>query len=428
MVLNMTWLPKSVVCLSYYNRSRFRSDAFAAFLLSLQIFPLAVAIAVAIGVHPLYGVSCAAATGLLVSIFGDSKIRVSAPNVILIAVASTIVARDGILGLCLSTLLAGVLLMFFAAIRLGAAIQVLPRPVAVGFTTGIAVLIISEQLPNCFGLSSQIPTDQVARGALTVMRHVTHREPHALVLALAALVTMVVCSKTLRHVPVSLIVVAVGALLVRVWHLPVPTVGAFHGSTVMFPMHLAGALRFDLFGRIIGPAFAIAVLVAIESLQAMVVATGLTGESTDPNSELILQGGANLTSAFVGGLPVSGVSSDTVENVGLGAQTPVAGMLQAVFLVVFLTFVAQGVRFIPLPVISALVLSSVFHMTNWREIHYLTKGPRFELVVWGATSVLTIFADLPIAIAVGMFIGMFVYIRKLQQPALARLVARLRLW
>ena len=109
----MTWLPKSVVCLSYYNRSRFRSDAFAAFLLSLQIFPLAIAIAVAIGVHPLYGVSCAAAAGLLVSIFGDSKIRVSAPNVIFVAVASSIVAREGILGLCLSTLLAGVLLMFF---------------------------------------------------------------------------------------------------------------------------------------------------------------------------------------------------------------------------------------------------------------------------------------------------------------------------
>ena len=200
----MTWLPKSVVCLSYYTRSRFRSDAFAAFLLSLQIFPLAIAIAIAIGVHPLYGISCAAVAGLLASIFGDSKIRVSTPSVILIAVASTIVARDGILGLCLSTLLAGVLLMFFAAIRLGAAIQVLPRPVAVGFTTGIAVLIISAQLPNLFGLSSQIPTDQVARGALTVMRHVTHSEPHAVVLAFAALVTMVVGSKTLRHVPVPL--------------------------------------------------------------------------------------------------------------------------------------------------------------------------------------------------------------------------------
>jgi SulP family sulfate permease len=133
----MTWLPKSVVCLSYYNRSRFRSDAFAAFLLSLQIFPLAIAIAVATGVHPLYGISCAAIAGLLASVFGDSKIRVTGPNVVFVAVASSIVAREGVLALSLSTLLAGVLLVFFGAIGLGAGIRMLPRPVAVGFSTGM---------------------------------------------------------------------------------------------------------------------------------------------------------------------------------------------------------------------------------------------------------------------------------------------------
>src|SRR5712691_9999927 len=133
----MTWLPKSVVCFRYYDRSRFRADAVAAFLLSLQIFPLAIAIPIAIGIHPLYGISCAVAASLLASVFGDSKIRVSAPNVIFIAVASSIVAREGILVLSLSTLSAGVLLMFFGAIRLGAAIQVLPRAVTLGFTTGI---------------------------------------------------------------------------------------------------------------------------------------------------------------------------------------------------------------------------------------------------------------------------------------------------
>jgi|SRR5579864_270677 len=407
----MTWLPKSVVCFRYYDCSRFRSDALAAFLLSLQIFPVAIVIAVAIGVHPLYGISCAAVAGLLSSICGDSKIRVSAPNVILVAVASTVVAHDGIVGLCLSTLLAGLLLMFFGVIRLGAAFHGLPRPVAVGFTTGIAMLVVSAQLPNLFGLNSEMPTDQVARGALTVIRHIKYGEPQSLVLAFAALVTVIVCSKTLRHAPVPLIVVAIGALLVRVWHLRVHTVGAMYGSTPLFPMHLTGGLAFDSFSRVFGPAFAIAVLVAVESLRTMGVATGLTGESTNPNAELVLQGSANLASAFVGGIPVSGTCSDTVENARLGAQTPVAGMLQAVFLVAFLILLAPAARFIPLPLISALILSSVFGMTNWREVLCLLKGPRFELVTWGAISVFTILADLPIAIAVGMFIGMFLHIR-----------------
>lgn len=417
----MTWLPKSVVCLSYYNRSRFRSDAFAAFLLSLQIFPLAIAIAVAIGVHPLYGVSCAAAASLLVSIFGDSKIRVSAPNVIFVAVASSIVARDGILGLSICTLLAGVVVMFFAAIRLGAAIQVLPRAITLGFMTGIAVLVVSEQLPALLGLSSQIPADHAGRGALMVVRHVMDIKPHAIILAFAALVLIGVCRRTWKHAPAGLFVVGIAALLVRFGHFPVRTIESLHGPSPVFPLHLAGILRFDSFGRIVAPAFVIAVLVAIEAFQAMQVATGLTGERSNLDGELFLQGGANLASACVGSLPVSGVSSHTLENVRLGAQTPVAGILQAVFLVLLL-LAAPAVQFIPLPVISALILSSVFGMTKWQEIPRLIKSSRFEVVAWAVTSLLTLFADLPVAIAVGMLIGMFLYTRK-KPPILGKTAA-----
>jgi sulfate permease, SulP family len=423
----MTWLPKSVVCLRYYDRSRFRADAFAAFLLSLQIFPLAIAIPIAIGIHPLYGISGAAVAALLASTFGDSKIRVSAPNVIFITVASSIVARDGVMGLCLSTLLSGVLLMFFGAIRLGAAIRVLPRPVALGFTTGIAVLVVSQQLPDLLGLSSQLRTDHVIQGALAFLRNPVI-EPHAIILAFAALVLVAACRRTWRYAPAGLIVIAMGALLVRFGHFPVNAVGAFHGSSPLFPLHLAGVLGFDSFGRIIAPAFAIAVLVAVESLHALVVATALTGETTNPDGELLLQGSANLTSALVGGVPVSGVPSHTLENARLGAQTPVGGMLQAVFLVVFLLIAAPVVRWIPFPAISALILSSLFSMAMWHEIPQLMKAQRLEVASWAATTLLTIFADLLTAISVGMLIGMFLYIRKLLEPARAKPFARLPLW
>jgi SulP family sulfate permease len=412
----MTWLPKSVVCLSYYDLRRFRSDAFAALILSLQLFPLAVAIAIASGLHPFYGIYCAAIASLLASIFGDSKIRVSAPNVVFIAVASSIVAREGVLALSLSTLLAGVLLIFLGAIGLGAAIQVLPRPVALGFSTGIAVLVVSQELPNLFGISSQILGDQAPFGLLRVLRHITQIEPHAIILAIAALVLIVACRRKSRYVPAGLIGMTTGALLVKFGHFPVRTIEAFSASTAPFHLHLAGPFRLDL-GSILAQAFAIAVLIAIESLQAINLATSLTGERFNPDGELFVHGSVNIASAFAGGLPASGVSSYTSENAHAGAQTPMAGIMQAVFLVVFLLLLAPLVRFIPLPVISAIILASLCNMTNWREIPQLIKGQPLAAGAWLATSFLTIATDLPIAIAAGMFIALFLYVRKRRLPS-----------
>ena len=413
----MTWLPKSAVCLSYYDRFRFRSDASAALLLSLQIFPLAIAIAVATGVHPLYGISCAAIAGLLASVFGDSKIRVAAPNVVFVAVASSIVAREGILALSLSTLLAGVLLVFFGAIGLGAAIRMLPRPVVVGFSTGIAVLVVTQRVPDLLGIGAQIVADPVPRAGLTLVRYPVEIEPRAIILAVATLILIMACRIASRYVPASLIAVTTGALLVKFGHFPVRTIESLFGSDLIsFHLHPSGAFRVDHLGSILARGLAIAVLVAIESYQAMGLAANLTGERFNSNVELFVQGGVNMASAFAGGLPASGVSSHTFDNARIGAQTPIAGILQAVFLVVSLLLLAPLFRFIPLSVISAIILSSVFRMTNWREVLRLMKVPSIEAGAWVATSLLTIITDLPTAIAVGMLIGMFLHIRK--KPAI----------
>jgi SulP family sulfate permease len=412
----MRWLPKSVVCLSYYDRFRFRSDALAALFLAWQIFPLAIAIAVATGVPPLYGVLCAAIAGLLASLFGDSKIRVTAPNVVFVAVASSIVAREGILALSLSTLLAGGLLMFFGAIGLGAGFRMLPRPVVVGFSTGIVVLVVSQQVPALLGIGSQVVADPVHRAALTLIRYPWQIEPHAIILVLLTLVLITACRRA-RYIPASLVAITTGALLVKFGHFPVHTIGSLFGSDSMsFRIHHSGAFRLDLLDSILAQGFAIAVLIATESYQAMKLAVKLTGERFNSNRELFVQGGVNVACAFAGGLPASGVSSHTFDNARLGAQTPIAGVLQAVFLVVSLLLLDPLFRFIPLPVISAIILSSVFSLTNWQEIPELIKAPTLEAAAWVATSLLTIVTDLPIAIAVGMLIGMFLYIS--QKPAI----------
>jgi sulfate permease, SulP family len=413
----MTWRPKLVVCLSYYDRFRFRSDAFAAVVLALQVFPLAIAIAVATGVHPLYGISCAAVVGLLASATGDSKVRVTAPSVIFVAVASSIVAREGILALALSTFLAGALLVFFGAIGLGAGIRMLPRPVVAGLLTGIAILVVSQQVPDLVGVSSSIDSHPVPRAVLTLLRYPTQISPYAITLAAVTLILIAACRRGSRHFPAGLIAIAIGALLVRFGHFPVRTIESFYGSDVIsFHLHPFEAFRLNLLGSILAQGFAIAVLVAIQSCEAMGLAADLTGEGFSLNGELLLQGGVNVVSAFVGGLPACGVSSHTFDNARLGAQTPIAGMLQAVFLFVPMLLMAGLLRFIPLSVLSALILSSVFRMTNWLEILALMKAPRIDVVAWVATSLLIIVTDLPTAIALGMLIGMFLYIRN--KPAI----------
>ncbi len=408
----MTWRPKSVVCLSYYDRFRFRSDAFAALVLALQIFPLAIAVAVATGVQPLYGISCTAIAILLASALGDSKIRVTAPNFVFVAVTSSIVAREEILGLSLSTLLAGVLLMFFGAIGLGAGIQTLPRAVAVGFSTGIAVLVFSQQVPNLLGIASQI-VEPVRLASFTLVRYPVQIELHAIVFAVATLILIVAGGLASPRSPVSLIAVIMAALLVKFGHFPVRTVESLFGADLApFYLHPSHAFRLDLLGTILAQGFAIAVLVAMESLHAIGLAANLTGERFNSNGELFIQGSVNVASAFAGGLPASGVPTHTLDNARLGAQTPIAGILQAAFLVVFLLLMEPLLRFIPLPVISALIVSSVFRMTNWREVFQFMKGSRIEAAAWAAISFLMIVADMPIAIAGGLLIGMFLHIRK----------------
>jgi SulP family sulfate permease len=238
-------------------------------------------------------------------------------------------------------------------------------------------------------------------------------EPHAIILAGVTLILIMACRRASRYVPASLIAITTGALLVKFGHFPVRTVESLFGSDLRsFHLYPAGAFRLDLLGSILAQGFAIAVLVAVESFQAMGLAANVTGERFNSNGELFVQGGVNVASAFAGGLPASGVSSHTFDNARLGAQTPIAGTLQAVFLVGSLLLMAPLFRFIPLPVISAIILSSIFSMTNWQEVLQLMEVPRIEAAAWVATSFLTIVTDLPIAIAVGMLIGMFLYIRK----------------
>jgi SulP family sulfate permease len=348
---------------------------------------------------------------------GDSKIRVSSPNIIFVAVASTIVSREGVLGLSFSTLLAGVLLMGFGALRFGAAIRALPRAVVLGFSTGMAVLVVSQQVHPLAGIDSQILAPQVPWGVPRLLRDVIAIHPTSIILALATLMMIVVSRKAISHFPTGLLAMTLGALLVKYGHIPGRTIADFYNSHLnLFTLYAHGPFRLGLLWNVLGQALALAVLVATESLQALGLASAFTGEEINPNGELFIHGGVNIAAALAGGLPASGISSFTSENARVGAQTPLAGIMQAAFLLFLLVLLAPLFPFIPIAVISGIVLASVCSMARWPDISQLIRGPRLELGGWLATFLLTVAAELPVAIAVGMLIALFLYGREAGTP------------
>jgi SulP family sulfate permease len=410
---NAGWLPKSVLCLRYYNRFRFRSDLRAGLILSAQIFPVSIAVAIASGLSPIYGISCAAIAGLFASGLGESKVRISAPNVLFVTVASGIVSEHGVLGLSLSTSLTGIVLIVLAGTGLAAAVPFIPRAIVAGLSSGVAVLVVSGVVSDLFGVRSPIFVSEIHEGVVELLQRASLVSPSATITATATLTLILLCRKVSALIPASLIATSIGVLLVKFHLLHVQTIGSPLGSVVwLFHPFPIGLLRPDFLGGALGPAFAIAILAAFQSLEAMDLAGSLAGERHSSKVELFIQGGANIGSSLFGGLPISGSYVHTATNVRSGAQTPVAGMLLAVFLPAFFCLALPFVPSIPLPVISGILLSSVCTMSHWREIPRLVKLSRSDACAWLATALLTIASDLLTAIAVGMLIGMFLYIQK----------------
>jgi SulP family sulfate permease len=408
--VDVGWLPKSVVCLRYYNQFRFRSDLRAGLIVAAQILPVSIAIAIASGLPPIYGISCAAIAAFLASGMGESKVRISAPNILFVTVGSSIVSKHGILGLSLSTSLAGMFLIFLAGTGLAAAVPFFPRAIVTGLSSGIAALVVSGLFSDLFGVRSSISVNEVHAGVGAILQHVS---PSATIMTTATVALILLCRKVSVLIPASLIAISIGALLMKFDHLSVQTIGSPYGSVLwLFHSLPTGSLRLDLLGGVLGPAFAIAILSAFRSLEAMDVASSLAGERYSPKVELLVQGVANVGCSLVGGLPICGSCVHTSTNVRGGGQTPAAGVLQGVFLVALFVLAAPIVPFIPLPVISAVLVSSVLTMSHWKEVRRLVKLSWSNACAWLATTLLTIITDLLTAIAVGMLIGVFLYIRE----------------
>src|SRR5713226_4215040 len=407
------WLPKSVVCLKSYTKRLFLADLLSGITVGLVALPLAMAFAIASGVPPEAGLYCAIVAGFVISALGGSKTQIGGPTGAFVVVVFGIIAKYGLDGLFMSTLMAGILLLILGATGLGTAVKFIPRPVVVGFTNGIAVIIASTQLKDFFGLKiDKVPGEFLAR-IQTVVHNFSSFSPIETTLATVALAVIILFMRYVKRVPGYIVALFLGTAAVLLFKLPVETIGTrFGGIPSGLPTLKVPHFHLDLLRPLISPAITVAMLGAIESLMSAVVSDRMSGDKHNPNVELVGQGVANILSPLFGGLPATGAIARTATNIRSGAKTPVAGMVHALTLLAIIVFAAPLARFIPLSVLAAILLVVSYNMGEWREIPELLKLSPLEIGTWLITFALTVFADLTVAVEAGMILAALVFIRK----------------
>ncbi|HEY4979267.1 MAG TPA: SulP family inorganic anion transporter, partial [Candidatus Acidoferrum sp.] len=389
------WLPKSVILLRDYDRHKFIADLIAGVTVGLVALPLAMAFAIASGVPPQAGIYCAIVTGFLISALGGSRTQIGGPTGAFVVVVLGIISRYGLSGLFVCTMLAGVILVIMGITGLGALVKYFPRPVVVGFTNGIAILIASTQLRDFFGLRMEhVPGDFFHRmGAIAENFHTLNLT--ATLLGLISLLVMIVCVKYFKKIPGAILVCFGATAAVYFLRLPIETIGTrFGGIPGGWPHIAVPSLDPRLLLHLLSPAVTIAMLGAIESLMSAVVSDRMTGDKHNPNVELIAQGVANIFSPLFGGLPATGAIARTATNVRAGAKTPISGIIHALTLLCVILFAARFVKDMPLAALAGILFMVAYNMGDWAEIPEILKLSKADITVWAITVFLTVFADL----------------------------------
>ncbi|MFZ0135739.1 MAG: SulP family inorganic anion transporter [Candidatus Sulfotelmatobacter sp.] len=411
--LDERWLPKSVLCLRDYNANKFLHDVIAGVTVGLVALPLAMAFAIASGLTPQAGIYCAIVTGFLISALGGSKTQIGGPTGAFVVVISGIVALHGVDGLFMCTVMAGILLMIMGIAGMGTAVKFIPRPVIIGFTNGIAILIASTQVKDFFGLQlTKVPGVFWQRmEALAASFHTLSYTATAL--AAGTVLTMILCRALSNRIPGAIVAFLLGTAAVVLFKLPVETIGSrFGGIPAGLPHFVVPRFRADLIHGLLGPALTVAMLGAIESLMSAVVSDRMSNDRHNPNVELIGQGVANIISPLFGGLPATGAIARTATNIRSGAQSPVAGMIHALTLLCILVFAAPLVAHVPLSVLAGILMVVAYNMGEWREIPQLLKLTKTDISVWLLTFALTVFADLTVAVEAGMILAALLFISR----------------
>jgi SulP family sulfate permease len=389
------FLPKSILCLKDYSARIFAADLAAGITVGLVALPLAMAFAIASGLTPQAGIYCAMVTGFIISLLGGSKMQIGGPTGAFVVVIAGILAKHGIHGLFLCTMMAGVMLVIMGLTGLGKAVQFIPRPVVMGFTNGIAVLIASTQIRDFFGLRLEHNPGEFFARMKELAQHASTVSLSATLLGVASLAIILLTPKVSKRVPGYIVALVAGTVAAALLKLPVETIGTRFGGIPSGLPHLQiPEFHTSMVLPLFSSAVTIALLGAIESLMSAVVADSMSGDKHNPNVELVAQGVANIISPIFGGLPATGAIARTATNIRSGARTPMAGIVHSFTLLAVLLFAAPLARFIPMAVLAAILFVVSYNMGQWGETWRLLRVTKSAVAVWVVTFGLTVMADL----------------------------------
>lgn len=412
-LLDERWLPKSVLCLRDYNLNKFLRDLVAGITVGLVALPLAMAFAIASGLSPQAGIYCAVVTGFLISLLGGSKTQIGGPTGAFVVVIAGIIAAHGVDGLFMCTVMAGVMLVIMGLTGMGSAVKFIPRPIVIGFTNGIAILIASTQVKDFFGLKLETVPGVFWLRMKALAQSFPTLSYDAAALAVGTVLIIAICRGISNRIPGAIVAMTVGTLAVRIFHLPVETIASRFGGIPSGLPHLdIPAFRPELIHGLLGPALTVAMLGAIESLMSAVVSDRMSNDRHNPNVELVAQGFANVVSPMFGGLPATGAIARTATSIRAGAQSPIAGIIHALTLLAILLFAAPVVSFVPMAVLAGILIVVAYNMGEWLEIPSLLKLTKTDVSVWLVTFALTVFADLTVAVQAGMILAALLFISR----------------
>ncbi len=410
--------PKFFTIFKTYTKSQLVRDIVAGIIVAVIALPLSIALALASGVEPACGVYTAIAAGFIVSFLGGSNIQIAGPTAAFASIVAGVVATNGMDGLFIATVAAGILLILMGIFKLGTLIKFIPHTITVGFTSGIAVTILVGQIKDFLGLtyaSGVKPIETVEKleaniGAISTFNI------SALIVGVVSLLILIIYPKFEKRVPPSLIAVVVGVLMVRfipALNESVYTIGKLYTIPAGLPKVELASFDFstEKIISVLPSAFTIAILAAIESLLSCVVADGMVNSKHNSNAELVAQGVGNIASVFFGGIPATGAIARTAANAKNGGRTPVAGMVHALVLFLALMFLMPLASLIPMPTIAAILFIVAYNMSEYKKFGKIVKtAPKTDALVLIVTFVLTIIFDLVVAIAVGLGLSLLFYL------------------
>lgn len=407
-------------CLKTYDKKTFMSDLMAGIIVGIVALPLAIAFGIASGVTPEKGIITAIVAGLVISLFGGSKVQIGGPTGAFIIIIYGIIQKYGFEELTIATLMAGFFLVFFGLLRLGTIIKYIPYPIVVGFTSGIAVTIFTTQIKDLFGLTlPSNPSDFIEKWGVYLQNFNTI-DPWCALIGVASVVVIAVTPRFSKKIPGSLIAIilmTIVALLLKNFAgvLSIETIGDRFSISNELPAAQVPDMNWETIKSLVSPAITIAILGAIESLLSATVADGVIGDHHDSNTELVAQGLANIASPLFGGIPATGAIARTMTNINNGGKTPVAGIIHAVVLLLIFLFLMPLAKYIPMACLAGVLVVVSYGMCGWRSFLELMKNPKSDVTVLLITFFLTIIFDLTIAIEVGLIIACLLFMKRMSE-------------